>query len=219
MKFLAGLAVAASLASSAAAASAAASAPVYLLRSASPSTSPSSTESTDASSLELPRQIVRQILLARLDANSGSSFFDMLPRNFDPETALDLVQQFGGKTSSPLLDATSQKPHQLLVVVQGAQPEHVAALEAALPTNFAKPAFSVADPPSEVANTHLFIDELSGEGVQAQVDASVADAVAAGMPESWAKGVFVGLYDAKKVGTSLRGATDFFDLLFLFFLS
>ncbi|CAK7229989.1 hypothetical protein SBRCBS47491_007435 [Sporothrix bragantina] len=197
MKFLTGLAVAASLASSAAAA--AASAPVYLIRSA--SSTASSTDSTSASP-DLPRQIVRQILLQRLDANDGSSFFDTLPRDFDPETALDLIRRFGGKMTPALFaesdNTAAPQPRELLVVVQGAKPEHVAALEAALPSTFAKPAFSVADPPSEAANSRLFVDELAGEGITAHLDASIADAIAAGVPESWANGVFVGLYDVKK---------------------
>ncbi|KAL1887766.1 hypothetical protein Sste5346_010005 [Sporothrix stenoceras] len=198
MKFLAGLAVAASLASSAAAA--AASAPVYLLRSKSTSSSSPSTPST---SPNLPRQIARQILLQRLDANDGSSFFDTLPRDFDPETALDLIEQFGNKATPALfVDGTdssaSSQPRELLIVVQGTKPEHVAALEAALPKENNKPAFSVADPPSEAANTRLFVDELAGEGIVAHTTTSVADAVADGAPATWANGVFVGLYDVKK---------------------
>ncbi|CAK7231028.1 hypothetical protein SCUCBS95973_007773 [Sporothrix curviconia] len=197
MKFLAGLAVAASLASSTAAA--AASAPVYLIRSASSSsTTASSSPSGDATSAspDLPRQIVRQILLARLDADYYSSFFDTLPRDFDPDTALDLIQRFGDKTTPTLFsDKPVSQLRKLLVVVQGAKPEHVAAVEAALPSTVAKPAFSVADPPSKAANTRLFLDELAGEGITTNVDSAIADATA---PESWESDVFVGLYDVKK---------------------
>ncbi|CAK7262738.1 hypothetical protein SEPCBS119000_000136 [Sporothrix epigloea] len=204
MKFLAGLAVAASLSSTAAAA-AAASAPYYLLRSASSSsTSSSATVPEDVASnpLHLPRQIARQIILQRLDANDGSSFFDTLPHNYDPEAALDLLRQFGSKGKPGLLsesDAmTPTFPRELLVVIQGTKPEHEAALEAALPSAFAKPAFHVADPPSESANFGLFVNELASEGIKAHMDASLAEAVAVGRPESWNNGNFVGLYDAKK---------------------
>ncbi|CAK7229150.1 hypothetical protein SEUCBS140593_007149 [Sporothrix eucalyptigena] len=198
MKFLAGLAVAASLASSVAAA--AASAPVYLIRSSSTSSSTDAKDATTASP-DLPRQIARQILLQRLHASDGSSFFDTLPRNYDPETALDLIQQFAGKTTPVLFaddDSKTRRPLELLVAIQGAKPEHAAALEAVLPKAFAKPAFSVADLPSEAANTRLFVDELSGEGIVAHQETSVTEAMAEGVPESWANGVFVGLYDAKK---------------------
>lgn len=202
MKFLAGLAAAASLASSAAAA-VAASAPVYLLRSSS-SSSPSSSQPSAADAHAapvLPRQIARQVLLQRLGASDGSSFYGTLPRNWDPETALELIEQFGGKAASALFadETTAAQPREMLVVVQGAQPEHVAALEAALPAAFAQPAFFVADAPSEAANTRFFVDELADEGVVAQRHTSASDAVAAGRPASWTKGVFVGFYDAKKV--------------------
>ncbi|KIH94853.1 hypothetical protein SPBR_03750 [Sporothrix brasiliensis 5110] len=199
MKLLAGLAVAACLASSAAAA--AVPAPVYLLRSSPSSSSPSSS----STSPNLPRQIARQVLLRRLGASDGSSFYDSLPRDVDPETALGLIEQFGSKAKPALFaeDASSAAAAscEMLVVVQGAQPEHVAALEAALPSAFAKPAFTVADPPSEAANTRLFVDELASAGIAAHTATSVADAVAA--PASWAHGIFVGLYDAKKDATTV----------------
>ncbi|CAK7269429.1 hypothetical protein SEPCBS57363_003595 [Sporothrix epigloea] len=201
MKFLTGLASAAFLYSSAAAA-AAASAPFYLLRSASSSSTSSIQEGVEFASPHLPRQIARQIILQRLGANDGSSFYDTLPRNFKPENALDLIRQFGSKEKADFLMETestaNSSPRELLIVIQGVEPKHVAALEAALPSAFAKPALFVVDPPSEVANAGLFIDELAAEGINAHLDTSLVEALAVGVPETWYNGVFVDLFDAKK---------------------
>ncbi|EPE09544.1 hypothetical protein F503_07320 [Ophiostoma piceae UAMH 11346] len=188
MKFLAGLAVAASLASSAASA-AVASAPVYIL-SKSASTSTSSSDSTAPS---VPRQIVRQILLQRLAATEASSFFDTLPRDYDADAALGLIERFGGDASSLFEGADVLARHpEMLVVVEGVTDKHVAAIEGALS---ASPAFTVADPPNQAANAKLFVDELAAGGIVAHKEVALAEALA---PSAWINGVFVGLYDVKR---------------------
>ena len=192
MKFFAGLAVAASLASSAAAA-AVASAPVYILSKSASTSSPSSSDSTAPS---VPRQIARQILLQRLAATDASSFFDTLPRDFDADAALGLVERFGGDAS----DLFSARRPEMLVVVEGVTDKHVAAMEGALS---ASPAFTVADPPNQAANAKLFVDELAAGGIVAHKDAALAEALA---PSSWINGVFVGLYDVKRVSFFFSGS-------------
>lgn len=187
MKFLAGLAVAASLASSAASA-AVASAPVYIL-------SKSRTASDDSTAPSLPRQIARQILLQRLAATDATSFFDTLPRHYDADDALSLLEQFGGDVANSNFleseDSSTRNP-EILVVVEGVTDKHIAAIEGALSTT---PAFTIADPPSQAANAKLFVDELAAGGIVAHKNVPLTDTMS---QDAWNNGVFVALYDVKQ---------------------
>ncbi|EFX03963.1 hypothetical protein CMQ_891 [Grosmannia clavigera kw1407] len=189
MKFLAGLAVAASLVSSALAVDSKDAAPVYILR----KQNAAATANSPAEPPQVPRQIFRQVLLQRLQLEEGSGFLNELPTGYDAEATLDLISQYGLPTP-PLFSEHKVSPPQVVILFERVKAQHVTRLQAALPAAYRQPSFVIADPPSQKANEHL-INELKQAGMRVKLSNVMSEISSLPGRYKLSERAHVGLYD------------------------
>ena len=137
----------------------------------------------------IPRQIARQIFLQRLGVDHGSLLED-LPDGIDAETAVSYINSFGAMPPALFAEATSNKREGALVIIEGVLPEAMKAFQKRMSPRTA--AFTIRDAPSTKATKQLLDVDLRQAGVNCVVEKTFTHCDV--------DGIFVGVYDALKVG-------------------
>ncbi|KAB5578754.1 hypothetical protein GE09DRAFT_951202 [Coniochaeta sp. 2T2.1] len=186
MRPLSGFAAAAALAGVALAGKE--SADVYKL----PSPSHTELDSLPHQSLhELPRELVRHIILQRLSRDGyGSVAMRDLPTGDDTletDESITYLNVFGRSPPSIFESSQHVEPAQLVILLEGVTADNSAQLRKALDmSNVHEPSFTVPQPPSAKANDGLIADLLF-QGVSSKKDCTIEGAINPNDESCWDK--------------------------------
>lgn len=151
--------------------------------------------STDIPSI--PKEVARHILLQRVSRQQYGSDLRDIPSGIDTETAVSHIARFGKKPEPLFTQSSANDASQLVVIFEGVTPRQNAQLKEALAGSGHSAAFSVADPPSEVANKNLMaLFRQTGAAVHQQCD--IENALNPFNSECWAGSSSVVKYDLQK---------------------
>ena len=166
------------------------SAPVYILSGAD---ADADTKSTTPS---LPPSLARLVLLQRLaPAGKGPSISD-LPQDVDTDTAVSMMNKFGGQSISMFGEAQQLPPSQLVIMLEGLSDEQIYQMGKKFPSGLS---FEVSDPPSSGAHDKLVKNDFFNVGITNEHSCSIKEVTNPFEERCWSGKSTVAKYDVRKV--------------------